>query len=84
VDIRADIAKNGLYICAAGYFQDEEVTRNAEMLKAATLKLKPGFDTIVDIRDYKPMTQKGVEEMARVQAFSVGTWDDEGYPRGGG
>jgi hypothetical protein len=71
VDIRADIAKNRLYICVAGFFQDEEAIKNAEKIKEETLKLKPGYDTIVDIRDFKPASPKGVEEMMKVQAFGV-------------
>jgi hypothetical protein len=71
VDIRANVAKNRLYMSFAGFFQDDEIKQIVDKIMAETLKLKPGFDAVVDISNAKPATPQGVEEIKKVQAFSL-------------
>ncbi len=69
VDIRADLAKNRLYIVLDGFFQDDELAKVADTCVSEATKLKPGFDVINDISNFKPATPKGADEIKRAQLF---------------
>ncbi len=69
VDIHADIAKNRLYLVLDGFFQDDEIPKVADKCISEASKLKPGFDVINDISNFKPASPKGAEEIKRAQIF---------------
>ena len=69
VDIRADVAKNRLYIVLGGFFKDDEVKAAADKCIAEVKKLKPGFVVINDIREFKPASPAGADEIKRAQIF---------------
>lgn len=69
IDIRADIVKNRLYLVLIGFFQDDEVKAASDKCIAEASKLKPGFDVINDISQFKPATPKGADEIKRTQLF---------------
>lgn len=69
VDIRADIARNRLYLVLDGFFQDDELVKAADKCISEGAKLKPGFDVINDISNFKPASPKGAEEIKRAQIF---------------
>jgi hypothetical protein len=69
IDIRADVAKNRLYIVLGGFFQDEEIRQAADKCISESSKLRPGFAAISDQREFKPATPKGTEEIKRAQLF---------------
>lgn len=68
--IRADIAKNRLYMVLKGFFTDEEIHTAAQKTVEEIKKLKPGFAVINDISTFKPASQQGAEEIKRVQIFT--------------
>jgi hypothetical protein len=69
IDIRADVARNRLYLVLIGFFQDDEVKTASDKCIAEASKLKPGFDVINDISQFKPASPKGAEEIKRAQLF---------------
>lgn len=69
VDIRADVAKNRLYLVLGGFFADAEMVPIVDKCIAEAKKLKPGFDVINDISEFKPATPKGADEIKRAQIF---------------
>jgi hypothetical protein len=69
VDIHADIAKNRLYLVLDGFFQDDEIPKAADKCISEASKLKPGFDVINDISNFKPASPKGAEEIKRAQIY---------------
>ena len=54
MELKADVAKNRIYMVLAGFITDEEMNefekKSYEVFKA----LKPGFSSINDISDFKP------------------------------
>lgn len=68
--IRADVAKNRLYMVLNGFFTDEEIHIAAEKTIEEIKKLKAGFAVINDISTFKPATPNGAEEIKRVQVFT--------------
>jgi hypothetical protein len=72
--IKADLWKNRLYLVLQGFFSDEEAKEVADKTIQEIRKLKPGFDIINDISNYKPMSQRGADEIKRAQivAFQCG------------
>jgi hypothetical protein len=69
IDIRADVAKNRLYLVLIGFFQDDEVQVASDKCIAEATKLKAGFDVINDISQFKPASPKGADEIKRAQLF---------------
>ena len=69
IDIRADVAKNRLYLVLIGFFQDDEVKVASDKCIAEATKLKAGFDVINDISQFKPASPKGADEIKRAQLF---------------
>ena len=69
IDVRANVAKNRLYMTLDGFFSDEEAKQTADKGIAEASKLKAGFDIVNDIRGFKPTSQKGAEEIKRALIF---------------
>jgi hypothetical protein len=69
MDIRADLARNRLYIVLDGFFQDDELTKAADTCISEGAKLKQGFDIINDISNFKPASPKGAEEIKRAGIY---------------
>ena len=61
-EIRADVAKNRLYIKAEGFLTPEENKDVTVQTIGEISKLKPGFDTISDLSQMKVATQEGTKE----------------------
>lgn len=66
--VHADTARNRLYITLSGFMALEEAKQCGDETIAATRKLKPGYDVITDITDFKPGTQEVAKDIERVQA----------------
>lgn len=67
--VRADTAKNRLYITLRGFLTDSEVKAAADTVIAEASKLRPGFDAINDITTFEPVSPEGTAEMVRAQQF---------------
>lgn len=68
--IYANELKNRLYLILRGFFTDAEVHEAYEHTIAEIKKLRPGFDVINDISDFKPATTVGTEDIKRAQLFA--------------
>lgn len=55
--IKTDKEKNRLYFVLKGYFLQSEVDLVVNKLCREIFKLKPGFDVIVDIKDFKASSE---------------------------
>jgi len=66
--VTADIAKNRLYVKLVGFFDYKEMKEATDKTIAETAKLKPGFDVITDLSEFKPVGQDTISEVARGQA----------------
>lgn len=66
--IRVDTEKNRLYVTLVGFFTLEEMKRCGDETIAATGKLKPGYDVITDIAQFKPGPPEVAKDIERVQA----------------
>ncbi|MBN1161817.1 MAG: hypothetical protein JXA17_07720 [Dehalococcoidales bacterium] len=67
--VEADILKNRLYCKMVGYFDYNEMKECTDKTITEVKKLKPGFDVITDLSEFKPVGQDTVEEVARGQAY---------------
>ena len=65
--VRADAAKNRLYVKLAGFFDYDELKASTDKSIEEVKKLKPGFDVINDISEFKPANQDILKEIERVQ-----------------
>jgi hypothetical protein len=66
--IHVDTARNRLYVTMIGFLSLEEAKRCGDETIAAAQKLKPGYDVISDISEFKPGTQDVAKDIERVQA----------------
>jgi hypothetical protein len=66
--IRADTLKNRLYVTLAGIFTLEEMRRCGDETIEATKKLRPGYDVVTDITQYKVGSPEVAKDIERVQA----------------
>ncbi|OGN99055.1 MAG: hypothetical protein A2Y58_00475 [Chloroflexi bacterium RBG_13_51_52] len=66
--VTADIAKNRLYVSLVGYFNYEQMKECTDKTIIELRKLKPGFDVITDISQFKPLGQDTLVEVERAQA----------------
>jgi hypothetical protein len=66
--VRADTIKNRLYVTLIGYFSLEEMQRCGDETIAATKDLRPGYDVITDIRQFKAASPDVAKDIERVQA----------------
>jgi hypothetical protein len=69
-EVRVDTNKNRLYLILKGFLKDGQAKEAADQVIAGIDKLKPGFDIITDIREFKPMSPKGSDEIARGQQYA--------------
>jgi hypothetical protein len=67
--VRADVAKNRLYIVLKGSIPDETAKLAAEQVMEETKKLSAGFCVVNDISGMQPAGPKGAAEIKRAQAF---------------
>jgi len=67
--IRADVAKNRLYVKLVGFFDYNEMKASTDKTIEEVKKLKPGFDVINDVSEFKPANQDTLKEIERAQAF---------------
>src|SRR4051794_12565733 len=61
VDI--SIKLNRLYLRASGFFTEDEAKQAAAKIIAEVRKMSPGFDLVVDLRDFKPMSPKAADTL---------------------
>ena len=66
--IRVNTLKNRLYVTLVGYFTLEEIKRCGDETIEATAKLRPGYDVITDITQFKPGPPEVAQDIERVQA----------------
>ena len=67
--VKADIAKNRLYITLQGFIKAEEMKACTDLTISESKTLKPGFDIITDITQFKPAGPETVKEIERGQAY---------------
>jgi hypothetical protein len=65
--IRVDPEKNRLYITLEGFSTIEQVKAAERELREAANNLKPGFDLVNDISNYKPGTSEIVVLFRQIQ-----------------
>src|SRR5512147_2474304 len=66
--MRADPARNRLYVMLEGFFTAEEMKQCADDTIEKTKLLRPGYCTITDVTRCKPMPPEAAKEIERVQA----------------
>ncbi len=67
--VKADIQKNRLYVKLVGYFDYNEMKAATDKVIEGAKKLKPGYDVINDITEFKPVGQDTLKEVERGQAY---------------
>ena len=67
--VKADIKKNRLYTTLSGFFGNIEMKAATDKTIEECKKLKPGFDVITDISEFKAVGQDTLGEVQRAQAF---------------
>ena len=65
--IRVDALKNRLYVTLEGFFSLEEMKRCGDETIEATKKLRPGYDVVTDITQFKPGPPEIAKDIERVQ-----------------
>lgn len=70
-EVRADIARNRLYIVLDGFFTDEQAVEAFEAVKAGVDQLQPGFDVINDVRTFKPASPEVAAYIAKGQQYEI-------------
>ena len=68
--IRADVAKNRMYMDLVGFFSDFEMQQVYNKFAAEVKKLHAGFDVITDISEFKPTTPDGAQKMGETQKLA--------------
>lgn len=66
--IRADTLKNRLYVTLVGFFSVEEMKRCGDETIEATKRLRPGYDVVTDITQFKAGPPEVAADIERVQA----------------
>jgi len=67
--VRADTAKNRLYVKLVGFFDYKEMKAATNATIEGAKKLKPGYDIVNDISDFKPVGPDTLKEIERGQVF---------------
>ncbi|MBV8029899.1 MAG: hypothetical protein JO035_00165 [Betaproteobacteria bacterium] len=70
-DIRANTAKNRLYLKLAGSMTEADAKKVADTILGEIKKLKPGWAVINDISELKPGDDKASEQLRRAQDASA-------------
>ena len=65
--IQVSIPKNRIYLGLDGYFDDQAAGRAADESIAGFRKLRPGFDVVTDISQFKPASPQAAEHILRAQ-----------------
>ncbi len=67
-ELKSDAVKNRIYLKMVGFFNLAQTRACADAVIAEVAKVRPGFDFVTDIGDFKPVVQEAVAEIARAQA----------------
>jgi hypothetical protein len=68
MEIRADLKKNRLYLKLTGFVSDAElVRRSADPILEAAKRLRPGFDIITDLSEFRALTADAAEQSQKTQ-----------------
>jgi hypothetical protein len=70
-DIRADPAKNRLYLKLAGMMSEADAKAVADTILREIVKLKPGWAVVNDISELKPADEKATAHLKRAQEASA-------------
>lgn len=70
-DIRANAAKNRLYLKLEGTMSEDDARKVYETILAEIEKLKPGWAVVNDISALKPADDKASEYLRKAQAASA-------------
>jgi hypothetical protein len=65
--IEVSVTRNRIYIGLEGYFRDEEAAEVADRMIRELKKLRPGFDLVNDISQFKPASSAAAAHILRVQ-----------------
>jgi len=68
-NVRADTAKNRLYVKLVGFFDYKEMKAATDATIEGINKLKPGYDVINDISEFKPVGPDTLKEIERGQVY---------------
>ena len=66
--IRVDIVKNRLYVTLVGFPSLDEMQRCGDETIEATRRLRPGYDIITDITEFKAGGPDVAKDIERIQA----------------
>ncbi len=66
--IRVDTVRNRLYVTLVGYFALEEIKKCGDETIESTKRLRPGYDVVTDITQYKAGPPEVAKDIERVQA----------------
>jgi hypothetical protein len=69
--IEVDVPKNRLIVTLVGFFSYEEMKKCTDETIAAVASLKPGFEVITDISQYKVSGEDTAREIERAQEAFV-------------
>ena len=67
--ISTDLAKNRLYVILYGFSSMDQVNDTIREMKEAVQQLKPGFDVVTDISNYKPALPEIAQAIQSMQVF---------------
>ena len=67
--VKANIPKNRLYVTMNGFFQYKEMKECTDKTIEESRKLKPGYDVITDISNFKAVGPEALAEVKRGQAY---------------
>jgi hypothetical protein len=71
--VQANTIRNRLYLTLSGFFSAEESKACGDEVVAAIRRLKPGYDVVTDISEFKPGTPEVAKDIERVQAHFKAT-----------
>ncbi|MDY6864726.1 MAG: hypothetical protein SVY15_01960 [Halobacteriota archaeon] len=66
-EIRTDVTKNRMYLKLAGFFHEEEIAGDIDIILEEVKKLKPGYDAVSEINEFKPASPKAAAAMMKAQ-----------------
>ncbi len=70
-EVRADHARNILYITLTGYLSAEQVKQASQEVIRKAKTMQPGFSVINDIQSFRPVSQDVVAYVAEAQRAVV-------------
>ena len=69
--LRIDKEKNRLYVVLTGFIDAEEMKANSDETIELTKQLKPGFDVITDISNFKPTKPEATKKSNGARLIST-------------